>query len=191
MINNNLQYKYQNNSIGVLPLLLIPALKLTGALLPLILPFVNFKGHSDYYYYDMALQGRKDYDKVIKTAVNWASNSNGLLLLSARITLKESPSYIGLTRWQSLVKLFTDKLIIDDKNIPIILKTELLKSLIALINYAVSIGALPANNYINSLGIMAPEPIGKQISNKINNIAKSNYLLPIVAISAVLLYLKK
>jgi hypothetical protein len=185
MVNNNLQYKYQNNSIGVLPLLLLPALELGSTLISLVLPFINFGGHSDYYYFDRSLQGQIDYIKVIQTAVKWAGDPNGLNTLNQPITLKESPNFKGLTRWEALSKLFKDQLLINDRNIQPELKAKLLQNLIALINYAVSIGKLPANNYINSLGQMAPEPA------KINKIIKSGYFLPIVAGAAVLLYLKK
>lgn len=119
-------------------------------------------GHSDYYTFDMALEGKKSLDTLASIASSWKNRGFGAGSIwtnsgSAGITLKESPSYVGLTRIQALAKFYKN----NDPGNPM---------LAIIINDAIQAGVLPKENYINSLGNMAPEPGGASnlISGNLN-----------------------
>jgi len=123
-------------------------------------------GHSDYYTYDMALEGKKSVDTLASIASTWKDRGFGPGSIwtnsgSAGITLNESPSYKGLTRIQALAKFYKD-------NKPYNVMMALI------INDAILAGVLPKENYINSNGDMAPEP---GIVNNLTSGSGSKFLL--------------
>ena len=122
----------------------------------------SFGGHSDYYNYDMALQGNKNVDRLASIASSWKDRGftqNSIWLKP--ITNKESPEYVGLNRIQALAKFYKNN-------------NPLNVSMAIIINDAVKLGVLPQENFINSEGIMAPEP---GIVNNLTSGTNSKFLL--------------
>ena len=140
-------------------------------------------GHSDYYTFDMALEGKKSIDTVASVASTWKDRGFGTGSIwtnsgSAGVTLKESPSYKGLTRIQALAKFYKDN---DARNV----------TMAVIINDAILAGVLPSSNFINSLGEMAPEPVSGIIDNITGGGGSKMLLIGGGLLAAYLLFKKK
>lgn len=126
----------------------------------------DFAGKSDYFNFDMALEGKKNAKTVAAIASSWKDRGfeRGSIWTNsgtAGVTLKESPSYKGLTRIQALAKFYQ-------------LNSSNDVSMAVIINDAVKLRVLPETNFVNSNGDMAPEP---GITNVLTSGSGSKFLL--------------